>query len=84
MTEEELIEEGFEKVIVPIHESGDKDDYYYYKYVVNSYCTLTTNESTVASKKNWYVRCDELDLSIKDIDDVRLFINLFVVSPKVK
>ena len=30
MTEQELIEEGFERVDVLTEESGDKNDYYYY------------------------------------------------------
>jgi hypothetical protein len=84
MTEAELIEEGFEKVNVLVQESGDKDDYYYYNYKLNDHCTLTSNESTYASPRSWCVNCYEMDLFIRDIEDVQLVIALFAKSAKIK
>jgi hypothetical protein len=84
MTKEELIEEGFERVDVFSKESGDKDDYYYYNYKLNDHCSLTSNESTFASTNNWCVTCYEIDLFIRDIEDVQLIIELFAKSAKIK
>ena len=84
MTENELIEEGFERVDVLVQESGDKDDYHYYMYKLNDHCVLTSNESTMASTKNWCVSCYEINLFMRDIEDVQLIIGVFAKSAKVK
>ena len=84
MTEAELIEEGFERVDVLVQESGDRDDYYYYKYKLNDHCILTSNESKLAGNKNWCVSCYEIDLFMRDIEDVQLIIGLFAKSAKIK
>lgn len=84
MRENELIEEGFERVDVLSKDSGDKDDYYYYNYKLNDHCSLTSNESTLASTKNWCVNCYEMNLFMKDLEDVQLFIALFAKSAKIK
>ena len=72
MTEEELINEGFEKVYVDKEESGNKDDYYYYAYEL----AIDTSIITCANdevKDGWYAYSD-IDLSgrITDIEDVRI------------
>jgi hypothetical protein len=84
MRESELIEEGFERVDVPIEESGDKTDYYYYKYDLNDHCTIISTESNIAYGKNWIVRCFEMNLIMRDIEDVQLFIGLFAKSAKIE
>ena len=40
MTEEELIEEGFERIDILIEESGDKNDYHYYIFYKYFYIYL--------------------------------------------
>jgi hypothetical protein len=84
MRENELIEEGFEKIIVKAEESGNKNDYYYYSYTLNEQCSLTSNENDIAYGNNWIVRCFEINLAIKDVEDLQLFISLFAKSAKIK
>lgn len=84
MTEAELIEEGFERIDVPIEQSGDEKDYYYYRYELNPHCTLTSNENTEANIKKWIVNCFEIELIIKDIKDLQFLIALFAQSAKIK
>jgi hypothetical protein len=72
MTEEELINEGFEKVYVDKEESGNKDDYYYYTYELAIDTSIITCANDEA-KNGWYAYSD-IDLSgrITDIEDVRI------------
>lgn len=84
MRENELIEEGFERIDVSIEESGDKTDYYYYKYDLNDHCTIISSESNLAYGNNWIVRCYETNLTIRDIEDVQLLIGLFTKSAKIE
>lgn len=84
MRESDLIEEGFEKIIVTAEESGGKNDYYYYNYKLNEHCSLTSNESDLAYGNNWIVRCFEINLVIKDLVDLQYLIALFAKSAKIK
>lgn len=77
MREEELIEEGFEKVLVPVEESGDKTDYYYYSLNIKPNLSLTSNANDEAGEKNWKVYCYDLEICIKDIEDLQAFITLY-------
>jgi len=77
MSEEELIELNFDKVVVTIEESGDKNDYYYYKYNLNDNFVLMSNPSDEKEAGQWYVNDWDLGIKIKDIEDVELLIALF-------
>lgn len=77
MRESELIEEGFERVDVPIQESGDKTDYYYYKYNLSDHDILISSTSDDAAEKNWIVYLNENDFNIRDIEDIQALIALF-------
>jgi hypothetical protein len=74
MSEQELVEAGFEKKVVLKEESGDTTDYYYY-YLDLGIITFTSFDNTqikILSKgKEWIVYPnDDPSLRIKDIDDV--------------
>jgi hypothetical protein len=77
MTEQELIEEGFERVDVLTEESGDKNDYYYYSLELNPNFVLTSDESDEIVNSQWQVYCYEIDVTVKDIEDVQALIGLF-------
>ena len=76
MTEQELIEEGFERVEVLTVDSGDTSDYYYYKLDLNPSFTLISNANDEVYNKAWKVRCFEVDIVIKDIVDLQTLIAL--------
>jgi hypothetical protein len=77
MTEQELIEEGFERIDVLTEESGDKNDYYYYSLELNPNFVLTSDESDEIVNSQWQVYCYEIDVTVKDIEDVQALIGLF-------
>lgn len=77
MTEQELIEEGFEKIDVFTEESGDKNDYYYYSLKLNPEFVLISDESDEITNNQWTVHCYEIDVTIKDIFDIQTLIALF-------
>jgi len=77
MTEKELQELDFEKVVVTIEESGNKNDYYYYKYDLNENCVLMSNESDEVVGNRWYVYEYDMGIKIDSADDVDLLISLF-------
>jgi len=77
MTEEELIEEGFERIDVPIEESGDEEDYYYYRYSLGSGFSLYSSENTDSPKNKWSVTFEEFTDNIIDIEDVQTLLALF-------
>ena len=77
MTEEELIEEGFERIDVPIEESGDETDYYYYRFSLGRGFALYSSENTDSPGKKWRVRFDEFSDNITDIEDIQTLKALF-------
>jgi hypothetical protein len=77
MKEQELIEEGFEKVEVLMEDSGDKTDYHYYTLHLNDNFTLISEESTAVTRDRWTVSCYEIDMCFKDIEDVQTMIALY-------
>ena len=78
MREEELIEEGFHRIDVPMEESGDEEDYYYYRYAFGRGFDMISTENTESSKKNkWSVNFEEFAENITDIEDVQTLIALF-------
>jgi hypothetical protein len=83
MTEDELIENDFVKVLVTKEESGNKDDYYYYSYEINDDVILTSCESDATVNKQWKVYEHSWGVAMIDIDDVSLLINLFKKWSKI-
>jgi hypothetical protein len=77
MTEEELIEEGFERIDVPVEESGDKEDYYYYRFSFSKGCDLYSSENNNSPKNKWKVTFEEFADNIVDIEDIQTLIALF-------
>jgi hypothetical protein len=83
MTEQELIETGFTRVDVPVEESGNKNDYYYYTLAVCEGFELISDESDNRPTSNWKVYCYEMNISIKKIEDVETIVALFRQFPKI-
>lgn len=76
MTEDSLIELGFEKIYVPVEESGDEKDYYYYNYKLNEDINLVSSDSTESGKRNWTVSIDYWG-RIETVEDISTIIELF-------
>lgn len=83
MSEDELIETGFEKVIVTKEESGNKNDYYYYSYEINEDVILTSCESDATVNRQWKVYEHSWGVAMIDIEDISLLINLFKKWSKI-
>ena len=76
ITEQELLEEGFEKIEVPVEESGDQNDYYYYSMKLSDDVLLTSIESDTITNGHWPVYWYEVDWEFKDIIDIQTLIAL--------
>jgi hypothetical protein len=76
--EHELIEEGFERVDVLTSESDNEKDYYYYKLDLNNNFTLISSASDEIRGNLWNVYCYEIDVVIKDIEDIQTLIALHI------
>jgi hypothetical protein len=83
MKQQELTEAGFDKVIVTKEESGDKNDYYYYSYEINSDVILISNESDEINNNQWKVYEHSWGVAMTDIEDVVLIIDLFKKWSKI-
>jgi hypothetical protein len=83
MKQQELTEAGFDKVIVTKEESGDKNDYYYYSYEINSDVILVSNESDEINNNQWKVYEHSWGVAMTDIEDVVLLIDLFKKWSKI-
>jgi len=77
MRKEDLEESDFEYIFVSKEESGDKNDYYYYKYEINPEVILISNASDEINNNQWKVYEHNWGVAIIDIDDVYTIINLF-------
>lgn len=77
MKEQELIDEGFTKVEVPVEESGDQTDYYYYTYEFNKDFVLTSDSSDEITRDKWTVSCYDIDMCFRDIEDIQTMIALY-------
>ena len=60
MTEQELIELGFEKVSITDDESQNGYDYHYYHKEVCDDIVLHSVDSTEVKDNDWYLRCWEI------------------------
>ena len=83
MRKEDLEEVGFERVFVSKEESGNKNDYFYYKYEINSDVILTSIESDMINNNQWKVYEHSWGVAMTDIDDVLTLINLFKKWSKI-
>ena len=83
MRKEDLEEAGFERVFVSKEESGNENDYYYYKYEINSDVILTSIESDMINNNQWKVYEHSWGVAMTDIDDVLTLINLFKKWSKI-
>lgn len=83
MRKEDLEEAGFERVFVSKEESGNKNDYFYYKYEINSDVILTSIESDMINNNQWKVYEHSWGVAMTDIDDVLTLINLFKKWSKI-
>jgi hypothetical protein len=83
MKQQELTEAGFDKVIVTKEESGDKNDYYYYSYEINSDVILISNGSDEINNNQWKVYEHSWGVAMTDIEDVILIIDLFKKWSKI-
>jgi len=61
MKEQDLIDAGFTKRIVPIEESGNKEDFYYYFLEVLDGITLVSDATVEIEGDQWTVDCFEVD-----------------------
>lgn len=77
MTEQQLLDAGFHKVMVPVTESGNKKDYYYYALNINKNISFLSCANDEAVDNNWSVNIDMLeDIEVKDMQELEVFINL--------
>jgi hypothetical protein len=60
MTEEWLIQEGFEKITVPHAESDNGYDYYYYSKELCNDLDLYTIDNVDVVDDNWEIKCWEI------------------------
>lgn len=84
MKEIELIEEGFNRIDIPIEESGDKTDYYYYVLELNPNFVLNSTASDEISSGRWQVFEYEVGIVINDIEDIQALKALFKKWSKKK
>lgn len=76
MTEDQLVELGFEKIIVPMEESGNTEDYYFYNYKLNDDINLVSTDNTESGKRNWKVSIDYWG-ELNSVEDISSLIDLF-------
>lgn len=60
MTEQDLISEGFEKVVITDDESQNGFDYYYYQKEMCSGIILHSTDSTDVVDDNWFLKSFEV------------------------
>lgn len=77
MKEQELIDEGFERVDQLVEETGDKTDYYYYQLEFNPDFVLMSDASDEITNDQWKVYCYESGIVIRDLEDVQMLVALF-------
>jgi hypothetical protein len=78
MREAELKEMGFKKIQVPDEESNNGYDYYYYRLDITPQVRLVSCDSDVVDEDGWFVKnFDWPDVSITDVEDVKLLVQLY-------
>lgn len=76
MTEDQLVELGFDKIMVPMEESGNDEDYYFYNYKLNDDINLVSTDNTESGKRNWKVSIDYWG-ELNSVEDISSLIDLF-------
>ena len=77
MTEQELIELGFERVDVSKQESGDKAFYYYTYDIGNGTISLISQSNDEVENSNWHVEVFEYtSIRFETIEDLTEFIQV--------
>ena len=80
ITEKELEKLNFEKVVVPIEESGMEYPYYYYTYeLIGQNDCLISNCNDEAKDVNYKINIFTMEEcgSLTEIEDVKLLLDLF-------
>jgi hypothetical protein len=73
MTEQEIIDAGFEREDVTHEESQNGYDYYYYKKKIGDEVVLISSDNDESGLDNWYVKnFDWPCVKITNIKDVRI------------
>jgi hypothetical protein len=76
MTEQTFIDLGFERNDVPVVESGDNHDFYYYTLDIGDIC-LITNADDEANQNGWEVYIfDSMTMRIKGAGDLEDLIRI--------
>lgn len=72
ITEQQLIDYGFTKEVVPMYESGMDYDWYYYSYTIGNLDFLSC-ESDIVEESNgqWTVEILEGDIVFTDFEDLK-------------
>lgn len=78
LTENILIELGFEKTIVPPEEAGDERGYYYFTYELYNGNCLISNSDDMCDNNGCY------DITIFNMEDAGIFDNIDVVENLIK
>ena len=77
MTEQELIELGFERVDVSEQESGGKAFYYYTYDIGNGTISLISQSNDEVENSNWHVEVfDDTHIRFETVEDLTKFITV--------
>lgn len=78
MTEQDLLDLGFEKNLVDDEESGNGYDYYYYKLKLTESFSLESKDSDEIENDIWTVSSFDIEeLSFEKLDKLKNFIEVF-------
>lgn len=82
MIEQALKDLGFKRILVPIEESGDDRDFYYYTLDIGNIC-LISNDDEEAEKEGWLVSIfDFPSMEISDYNDLAALVNILESNTK--
>ena len=77
MTEQDLIELGFERNDITAEESGHQNDWYYYTYDFGKNLSLISCDNEEAQIKGWYIEVFEVDtIRFYTAEDVKKLIDI--------
>ena len=79
MTEQDLIDFGFERNDVTAEESGADNDFYYYDIDLgsNGSISLISPSNDEVENENWYVEVfEDAKVMFTDKDDLKIFIDI--------
>lgn len=77
MTEQDIIDLGFERVDVTAGESGYPEDWYYYIYDFTDNLCLISCDNNEAQLEGWYIELfEETKIRFTDIYDVQELIKI--------